>query len=277
MSQVYLEYKFRVSPLQPATEILIAELAELGYDSFLETENGLLAYIPKASDLPDLNALHILANPDFQITYTVTEVAPENWNQTWEENFDPILIDDHCAIRAPFHEAFDVPYDIVIEPKMSFGTGHHETTHMMVQFLLKAAVQGKAVLDMGCGTGVLAILASMRGADPVMAIDIDNWSYENTLENIHRNEQGQIAVFQGDASLLTDKTFDIVLANINRNILLQDLPAYVNSLESKSGELYLSGFFEADLSLITDKCEALGMRLAEKLKKGYWVSAKYVF
>lgn len=277
MSRFYLEYSFRVIPLQPATDILIAELAALGFDSFAETESGLLAYIPKADNPPDLKELHILSNPDFQITYTVSEVAPENWNQTWEDNFEPILLDNRCAIRAPFHPSFDVPYDIVIEPKMSFGTGHHETTHMMVQWLLKAEVQDKAVLDMGCGTGVLAILAAMQGANPVTAIDIDDWSYVNTRENIQRNGQEKIRVLQGDASLLKGKTYDVVLANINRNVLLQDLPIYVSTLNTKSGELYLSGFYEEDLPLISDKCIALGMRLAEKLKKGYWVSAKYVF
>ncbi len=277
MSRFYLEYSFEVTPLQPATDILIAELAALGFESFAETESGLLAYILKADNPPDLKELHILSNPDFQISYTVSEVAPENWNQTWEENFEPILIDNRCAIRAPFHPPFDVPYDIVIEPKMSFGTGHHETTHMMVQWLLKADVQDKAVLDMGCGTGVLAILAAMQGANPVTAIDIDDWSYVNTRENIQRNGQEKIRVLQGDASLLKGKTYDVVLANINRNVLLQDLPIYVSTLNTKSGELYLSGFYEEDLPLISDKCIALGMRLAEKLKKGYWVSAKYVF
>ena len=277
MSLIYLEYKFHVAPLQPATDILIAELAALGFDSFVETETGLLAYIPKAEVRPDLKELRILSNPDFRITCNVSEVAPENWNQAWEENFEPILIENRCAIRAPFHEAFDVPYDIVIEPKMSFGTGHHETTHMMVQFLLKAEVKKKAVLDMGCGTGVLAILAAMKGAAPVTAIDIDDWSYENTLENIHRNGHEEILVYKGDASLLEGKSYDIVLANINRNILLRDLPSYVSTLDGTKGELYLSGFYEEDFPLITDKCEALGMRLAEKLKKGYWVSAKYVF
>jgi len=277
MSRFYLEYTFTVTPPQPATDILIAELAGLGFDSFAETESGLLAYIPKADNPADLKELQILSNPEFEITYKVAEIAPENWNQTWEENFEPILIDNRCAIRAPFHPPFEVPYDIVIEPKMSFGTGHHETTHMMVQWLLKAEVQDKAVLDMGCGTGVLAILAAMRSATPVTAIDIDDWSYVNTRENIQRNGQAHINVLQGDASLLKGKTYDVVLANINRNVLLQDLPIYVSTLKTKSGELYLSGFYEEDLPLITDKCKALGMRLAEKLKKGYWVSAKYVF
>ncbi len=277
MAIPYLEYNFQISPLNPATEILIAELAELGFDSFAETEDGLQAYIPKGETVPQVEGIGFLSNPEFKISYTCTEVAPVNWNETWEKNFDPILIEGQCAIRAPFHAAFDVPYEIVIEPKMSFGTGHHETTHMMLQFVLKAELQGKSVLDMGCGTGVLAILAAMRGAAPVTAIDIDSWSYENSVENVNRNGQGDIVVIQGDAHLLEGRTFDIILANINRNVLLQDLPAYREALTASSGELYLSGFYEEDLPLLSDKCQSLGLRFSEKLKKGNWVSAKYVF
>lgn len=277
MAVPYLEYNFQVSPLQPATEILIAELAELGFDSFIETETGLQAYIPKGETAPQLEGIGILGNPDFEINYSCTEVAPVNWNETWEKNFDPILVEQQCAIRAPFHQPFDVPYEIVIEPKMSFGTGHHETTHMMLQFVLKAELEGKAVLDMGCGTGVLAILAAMRGANPVTAIDIDNWSYENSVENVDRNGQAHIEVIQGDARLLAGKKFDIILANINRNVLLQDLPIYRKALIAPAGELYLSGFYEEDLPLLNDQCKALGLRLSEKLKKRNWVSAKYVF
>jgi ribosomal protein L11 methyltransferase len=277
MAQPYLEYSFEISPLQPASEILIAELAELGFDSFVETETGLLAYIPKEGDPPELEDISILSNPDFQISYNLSEVAPVNWNETWEKNFNPILIDQNCAIRAPFHPAFEVPYEIVIEPKMSFGTGHHETTHMMVQFLLRADLKGKSVLDMGCGTAVLAILAAMRGAETVTAIDIDNWSYENSIENVSRNGQINIEVLQGDAALLEGRKFDLILANINRNVLLQDLPIYAASLIPPEGELYLSGFLEEDVSLLNEKCTQMGLRLSEKLKKGNWVSAKYVF
>jgi ribosomal protein L11 methyltransferase len=277
MAVPYLEYNFEISPLQPATDILIAELAALGFDSFVETGTGLQAYIPKEERIPDLNGVRILKNPDFQIRYSRTEVAPVNWNETWEKNFHPILIEEHCAIRAPFHEPFDVPYEIVIEPKMSFGTGHHETTHMMLQFVLRADLEGKSVLDMGCGTGVLGILAAMRGAATVTAIDIDSWCVENSVENINRNGQGDIEVVQGDAGVLEGRHFDVILANINRNVLLEDLPAYRAVLNAPDGELYLSGFYEEDLPLLTGKCEALGMRLSEKLKKGNWVSAKYVF
>ncbi|MCE2612801.1 50S ribosomal protein L11 methyltransferase [Flavobacteriaceae bacterium D16] len=277
MAQPYLEYSFEISPLQPASEILIAELAELGFDSFVETETGLLAYIPKEGDAPRLEGIGILSNPNFKISYKHIEVAPVNWNETWEKNFNPILIDQSCAIRAPFHTAFNVSYEIVIEPKMSFGTGHHETTHMMVQFLLRAELKGKTVLDMGCGTAVLAILAAMRGAKTVTAIDIDRWSYENSMENVNRNGQTNIEILQGDAGLLVGKKFDLILANINRNVLLQDLPIYAECLISPEGELYLSGFFEEDLPLLNDKCKKLGLRLSEKLKKGNWVSAKYVF
>ena len=277
MAQSYLEYVFKVHPLQPASEILIAELAALGFDSFVETETGVLAYIPKEMGPAELDAVGALSHQEFEISYEVREIAPVNWNQAWEENFEPIIVDNSCVIRAPFHPATDAPYEIVIEPKMSFGTGHHETTHMMVQFLLKAEVQDKAVLDMGCGTGVLAILASMRGARQVTAIDIDEWSYENTLENADRNKRKNITVYKGDASLLPGRRFDLVLANINRNVLLMDIPQYVDCLEQPGGILIVSGFYQEDLLLISEKCSALGMRISEKLKKGDWVSAKYVF
>ncbi|MCX2720561.1 50S ribosomal protein L11 methyltransferase [Lentiprolixibacter aurantiacus] len=277
MAVPYLEYNFQISPQQPATDILIAELAELGFDSFVETETGLQAYIPYEGEVPDLSGVGILSNPEFEISHNRKEVEPINWNETWEKNFHPILIEEHCAIRAPFHQPFEVPYEIVIEPKMSFGTGHHETTHMMLQYVLKAELEGKSVLDMGCGTGVLAILAGMRGAQSVTAIDIDNWSYENSMENVKRNGQPDIEVIQGDASLLAGRKFDIILANINRNILLEDLPTYREALIAPGGELYLSGFYEEDLPLLTDKCNSLGLRFSEKLKKGDWVSAKYVF
>lgn len=277
MAVPYLEYNFQIDPLQPATDILIAELAELGFDSFVETETGLQAYIPKGESDPEMEGVGILSNPDFKISYNIVEVAPVNWNETWEKNFDPILIEKECAIRAPFHQPYDVPYEIVIEPKMSFGTGHHETTHMMLQFVLGADLKGKSVLDMGCGTGVLAILAGMRGASPITAIDIDNWSFENSLENVNRNGQADIEVIQGDAQFLEGRKFDVILANINRNVLLQDLPLYRKSLVAPGGELYLSGFYEEDLPLLTEKCKSLGLRLSEKLKKGNWVSAKYVF
>ena len=227
MGLVYLEYDFTIEPTQPATDILIAELGEVGFESFVENETGLLAYILKSDWREDiLDGLYILQQPGFEISWTQKEIQQQNWNAEWERNFHPITIGNRCMVRAPFHPAAGVEYDIVIEPKMSFGTGHHETTHMMLQHILDMDVQGKSVLDMGCGTGVLAILAKKKGAGPVDAIDIDEWCYLNTQENIERNDCGSIKAFLGDSSLLKGKKYDVILANIIRNILLEVILVY---------------------------------------------------
>ncbi|MGO3182249.1 MAG: 50S ribosomal protein L11 methyltransferase [Aequorivita sp.] len=275
MSQIYIEYDFKVSPLQPGTEILIAELGYAGFESFVETEEGVTAYIHKEEwNKSILEDIHILKSEEFEIAYTFSEIEQVNWNEEWEKNFDPIEVDGKCTVRAPFHPAKNFEYEIIIEPKMSFGTGHHETTYMMLQFILENDFQNKTVLDMGCGTAVLAILAEMRGASKLDAIDIDEWCYENSLENIERNNSKNIAVYLGDASLLDGKTYDVIIANINRNILLNDMEAYRNSLNG-NGELYLSGFYKEDLSIITETCNNLGFTFVENKEKNRWVAAKF--
>ncbi len=274
---IYIEYNFTVTPPQPASDILIAELGEVGFESFVEEEHGILAYIQQKDWYESiLDSLLILKNPLFNITFERREIEQENWNATWEQNFQPILVDGICMVRAPFHEKKEVAYDIVIEPKMSFGTGHHETTHMMLQHILDMEFQGKAVLDMGSGTGVLAILAAMRGASSVDAIDIDNWCYLNAKENIVRNDVGYINVYEGDARLLELQRFDVIIANINRNILLEDIPKYVRCLEP-NGVLLLSGFYKEDLNLISRECTKQGLMFEKNLEKNNWVAAKYVF
>ncbi len=273
---VYLEYNFKITPAQPATDILIAELGEAGFESFVENDSGLLAYVLK-SDWEEgiLNDLFILQNGDFKITWSSKEIVQQNWNAEWEKNFHPIKVGDECMVRAPFHDPDNVTYDIVIEPKMSFGTGHHETTHMMLQHILDTDFVGKSVLDMGCGTGVLAILAKMKGARSVDAIDIDEWCFLNSKENVQRNDCNDINVYQGDSSLLADKKYDIILANINRNILLEDIPIYANCLNT-GGILFLSGFYLEDLDTISSKCGAYGLEFEKKLEKNNWISTKYV-
>ena len=276
-AKIYIEYRFKVAPMQPGADILIAQLGETGFESFVEEENTVFAYIQK-EDWSEtmIKDIQILQNPMFEIEYEHTEIEQENWNATWEQNFHPIVVDDVCMVRAPFHEKRDVTYDIVIEPKMSFGTGHHETTYMMLQHILEMDFKGKSVLDMGSGTGVLAILAAMRGANSVDAIDIDNWCYLNAKENISRNDLDFINVFEGDATLLSKRKYDVIIANINRNILLADIPIYAKSLKDK-GTLLLSGFYVEDLDLITDACKKMKLRLEKNLEKNNWVAAKYVF
>ncbi|QBA64736.1 50S ribosomal protein L11 methyltransferase [Muriicola soli] len=275
MSYTYIEYNFEIKPRDPGTEILLAELAELPFESFEETEDGLKAYIRKSEWQEDLLAeVAILDSPAFEVGYQFHEIPPENWNKKWETHFDPIELDNRCRVRAPFHEEKDVTYDIVIEPKMSFGTGHHETTYMMLQFLLDIPLEGQSVLDMGCGTAVLAILAAMKGAEEVDAIDIDHWSFLNSLENIKRNGQEQIEVFEGDVSAIPNKQYDVVLANINRNILLADIPAYAEHLRDR-GKLLLSGFYEADSAVIDGVCKEAGLDYKTKLQKNSWTAVLY--
>tara|TARA_R110000851_G_scaffold298770_1_gene454439 strand:+ start:154844 stop:155677 length:834 start_codon:yes stop_codon:yes gene_type:complete len=275
MSQVYISYDFKVSPLRPGTEILIAELGYAGFESFVETEEGVTAYIQKEEWSPNiLEEINILDSDEFKIEFTFSEIEQINWNSEWEKNFDPIEVDGKCTVRAPFHPNKNFEYEIVIEPKMSFGTGHHETTFMMLQFILENNFEEKSVLDMGCGTAVLAILAEMRGASNLDAIDIDEWCFENSLENIQRNDCKNISVYLGDASLLDGKKYDVVIANINRNILLNDMEAYRKCL-AKDGELYLSGFYKEDLPIITEACNNLGFTFVENKEKNKWVAAKF--
>ena len=274
---IYLGFYFKVQPLQPAVEILIAELGYAGFESFVETDNGLSAYIQKEEWTDGmLESIQILNSEEFDISYTVEDIEQTNWNAEWEKNFNPIVVDDQCTVRAPFHDRPDTTYDIIIEPKMSFGTGHHETTHMMIQHILNNDFKNKSVLDMGCGTGVLAILAEMKGAQPLDAIDFDHWCYLNSLENVTRNNCEHITVLEGDADLLPGKTYDIVIANINRNILLQDMSTYAATL-TKDGVLFLSGFYKEDIAVIESACRNCGLQLVDTLERNNWVALKFGF
>ncbi|WP_298239122.1 50S ribosomal protein L11 methyltransferase [uncultured Algibacter sp.] len=273
---IYIGYYFKVQPIQPGVEILIAELGYAGFESFVETDEGVTAYIQKVEwNKSILDDIQILKSGEFNITYTFEDIEQTNWNAEWEKNFNPIVVDNVCAVRAPFHEKFDTEYDIIIEPKMSFGTGHHETTHMMIQHIIKNDFTNKSVLDMGCGTGVLAILAEMKGATAIDAIDYDNWCYLNSLENVERNNCENITVIEGDASVLGKNTYDIIIANINRNILLQDMEIYVSCL-NKGGSLFLSGFYNDDIPIIQGLCEKYLLKFQEKLERNNWVSLKFL-
>ena len=250
MSNIYIGYHFTVEPRELGTEILLAELGERAFESFIETETGLSAFVQKDLWTEDiLEDIFVLGSDEFKISYTFEEIDQVNWNEEWEKNFEAIDVDGKCHVRAPFHSKTEAEFDIVIEPKMSFGTGHHETTHMMIQHLLETDVTGKKTLDMGCGTAILAILAEMKGAQPIDAIDIDNWCYLNSIENADRNNCKHISVYEGDASMLKDKKYDLIIADINRNILLNDMQTYVDCL-NKEGILLLSGFYNEDIPFI---------------------------
>lgn len=275
MDNIYIEYNFKVAPKEAGTEILIAQLGFVGFESFVEVEDGVTAYIQKEDWSEEiLKDVFVLNSDEFSIAYKFNEVAQTNWNAEWEKNFEPIQVAEKVSIRAPFHEDPKLTYDIVIEPKMSFGTGHHETTHMMVQHLLALDISDKKVLDMGCGTGILAIFAEMKGAKPIDAIDIDNWCYENSIENAERNHCNHISVFEGDSSLLSDQKYDLIIANINRNILLADMKIYTSCLEG-SGTLLLSGFYKEDIPIIDAEVSKYGLELIGQLERNNWVALKY--
>jgi ribosomal protein L11 methyltransferase len=258
------------------TDILIADLAEAGFESFEETEDALLAYIPK-KDFEETK----LAEIDFHSgTKPVWElIKDQNWNAVWESNYNPVLIENKVFIRAPFHESRnDVEYEIVINPKMAFGTAHHETTALMIGYLLDEQnnIKGKSLLDMGCGTGVLAILAAMQGAGDVLAVDNDKWSYDSTVENIEVNNTPQVKPVLGDASSLPRmESFDYVFANINKNILLNDMDVYVRCLK-KGGQIWFSGFYEADLEDIKKRAVSLGLKFLDYRVNNIWTAAKFI-
>ncbi len=267
----YLEFNFKIEPLQPWNEILMAELIDVGFDSFTEEHEGILAYIQKdVFKEEDLKNLHLLQNPDIKISYTFSEMPNINWNEEWEKNFSPINVEDQVSIRAEFHENQNLPHEIIIQPKMSFGTGHHATTYLMVQQMLDMDFTDKTVLDMGCGTSVLAIFAKQQGAGKTVAIDIDEWSVENSIENAARNNV-ELEISQGTAENLGAENFDIILANINRNILISDIPTYVSIL-NYGGQLLLSGLCFFDVDDILEVCTAENLTLKKKLQREEWVS-----
>jgi ribosomal protein L11 methyltransferase len=272
----YLEFKFKVSPLQPWKDLLEAELGEVGFESFADTAEGVDAYVQEENfNEEDFNNISVLSNGLCEIVFEKNKVIPKNWNEEWEKNFSPIDVDGRCVIRAPFHEATNADYEIIIEPKMSFGTGHHQTTHLMISYILDMDVKGQSVMDMGCGTGILAILAAQKGATNIDAIDIDEWAFENTMENAERNNVGFIKGAKGDASLLKgDENYDLFIANINRNILINDMSTYAKSIKV-GGQLLLSGFYETDIDQLVSETEKHGFELQEKRNKETWAALRF--
>jgi ribosomal protein L11 methyltransferase len=256
-------------------DILAAELGEIGFESFMQNPEGLVAYVPVAVfEIPKVEkclAHFPLANVRFRYAKKIIEAR--DWNEVWEQNyFQPVRIDSECLIRAPFHsEESGFRFEIIIHPKMAFGTGNHETTHLMIRSMLALDLEGKEVLDMGCGTAVLAILAAKKGACRVVAIDIDEWAYNNALENCQLNNTPYIQVVLGGAGFITPAgMFDYIFANINRNILLNDISAYCQGLKP-DGELYMSGFYKDDIPVIEAKCKQNGLSLLSCIEQNNWV------
>lgn len=274
----YQKVTITITPFQEwLRDILNSQMAEIGFDSFVETKDGFEAFIPDKEF--SLGALNEVLEPyqfDFDFLIDSEFIKDQNWNEEWEKNyFKPLVIAEECMIRAPFHTDFPkAKYEIIINPNMAFGTGNHETTATIIESILQNDLTGQTILDMGCGTGILSILASMKGADHITAIDIDKWSFEGTLENTELNNIKNIEVKLGGASLLGNETYDLIFANIHKNVLLNDMQAYYNVLND-GGTLIMSGFYTEDIPDIKAKAESLGMQDAGFVEKNNWTAHSF--
>lgn len=276
----YYEVIFETSPnTEIVKDVLSGVVADIGFESFVYNDNGMTAYIQQKTFSKEALDAVIADFPleNTTIRYEVKESEDKDWNKVWEDNFfTPIVIGDRCVIHSTFHK--DVPsaeYDIVINPQMAFGTGHHETTSLILEELLNADLTGKSVLDMGCGTSILAILASMRGASKLLAVDIDNWCVENSKDNLALNHITNVEVKEGDASILKDRgPFDVVIANINRNILTADMHAYVERM-NPGAVIYMSGFYVDDIPVIRAEAERNGLEFVHHNEKNRWADVMF--
>ena len=274
----YIQVTFSLSDVADyQKDLLIDELASIGYNTFEDTDAGFAAFADVTSyDESALAEVVSRYKTQFECSYTVTEIAAENWNEEWEKNFEPLIISDQCYVRATFHEPqTQFEYEIIIDPKMAFGTGHHQTTTMMMRYILAAELQDKVILDMGCGTGILAILAAKRGAGKLIAIDNDEICYLSTIENAALNGISVITPLCGGKEVIPTMMFDMILANINRNILLDQIAKYAAVLKS-GGNIYFSGFYEIpDLEMIVNECKLFGISYIDHSKIGEWVAAHF--
>jgi ribosomal protein L11 methyltransferase len=265
----YLRYDLQAS--EDIAEILLAFLAELPFESFEMTEEGLAAFLSEKNNWPQVESRLERLRENFPFEYRKSLLPGQNWNAVWESNFQPIVIDDFCAVRAEFHEPVSgVEHEIVIQPKMAFGTGHHETTRMMMRAMRELDLSGASVFDFGCGTGILAILAAKLGASQIEAVDIEWEAYENTLENLTRNGISGASVAHGSIESVASSQFDFILANINRNVLLNSLEA-LSRLLRDSGRLLISGFLDADAAVMREACQSAGFRICSELQEGTWL------
>lgn len=275
----YIELKCEIKPFEQLSgEILLAHLSGKGFESFMEWDNGIIAYIQSHLFNPELfEQLTKISIPNVQVKYKHSLIKDQNWNETWEKNyFEPILIADKCLIRSTFHKNTpETKFEILIDPKMSFGTGHHETTFLMIEEIIELDLHGQTVLDMGCGTGILAILSSQKGARDVCAIDIDEWSYKNSLENIKLNSIKNVTVELGDKKLIGNKYYNIIYANINKNVLIADIPVYAANIH-QGGKLLLSGFYKEDYDDIHQAAIENGLQLTNQREKNNWLLLNYL-
>ncbi|HRH65295.1 MAG TPA: 50S ribosomal protein L11 methyltransferase [Bacteroidia bacterium] len=270
----YLEVRFYNDP--SLNEALIAWLGDSEFQMFQEQEDGVSAFIPEGEYREELVKALLLNIPGSEnIRFEKTFIKEKNWNKEWESNFEPVTVRQKVYIRAPFHPPGPPGMlEIIIEPKMSFGTGHHATTALMIEQILDMEISGKSVLDMGCGSGVLAILVKKLGAKDTLAIDIDDWAIDNSIENCERNHVDGVDIKKGDSGSLKGRSFNVVLANINRNVLLNDMETYASVL-APGGELVISGFFSDDSSILTERAEHLGLIPVNEKTQEAWASIRF--
>jgi len=288
----YLVYSFGFQPMSDvAADVLCAMLAEVGFDSFQQTDEGVEAYVAQTAGVEESvvsELLQLFPLPDVQVSFSVSELENRDWNEEWEQNgFEPIVVPGLCVIHDTQHDVEPQPYDILIRPRMAFGSGTHETTSQLVELLLREDFSQRMCLDMGCGTGILAICMALRGAKQVVAVDIDEFSVENTRENCELNHISTVDVIHGDASVLSQQPpinirkgatpfgFDFIVANIHRNIIIADLPQYVLHL-NRGGRLMVSGFFTEDIPAVQQAAEQLGLQLIHQQSRNNWVVLVFV-
>ena len=267
----YTEIAIRLNEMNPFADILVAKLDEIQFESYAEEMDVLKAYVQ--THLLDKNAVKKIINEIGELTdisFTIKKLKHQNWNQKWESDYKHVFINDMCVVRSDFHDPIpEVKYEIIISPKMSFGTGHHETTSLIMNQMFELNFKGRSVLDMGSGTGILSILASKLGAVNLVGIDTDEWAFKNAIENSNLNNLTDIRFIHGNVSAIPDIGFDIVLANINRNIILQDMARYINVMTDNAG-IILSGFLKKDLPLIIERSIELGLKLVTLKNKKQW-------